>query len=179
MAFLLAQIIGIMATVVEIVIMQFKNIKYILTGQCLSNFLIVIQYALLGGMSGAAVCVVATIQTLILYIYRKKEKHFPAALTILFLLLYLFSSLMTFKSPADILSCLAALLFAISVTQTESSKYRIIILINSILWIIYDINTKAFTMITTHAIAVVSVIIGMIRLDLKTHHNTQKSEEKQ
>lgn len=169
MAFLIAQVIGIVATLIEIAIMQFKNMKYVLIGQCISNLLVVIQYALLGGMSGAAVCIIATFQTLILYAYRKKEKDFPIIFTGVFLIAYLLSSIIVFKSFIDIIACIAAILFGISVIQTQSSKYRIIILINSILWIVYDINTAAYTMIITHGIAVVSVIIGMIRLDTKNN----------
>lgn len=165
MTFFVAQIIGVVTIPIEIASMQFKNMKYILTAQCLSNFLIVVQYALLGGLSGAAVCIVATVQTLTLYIYRKKEKPFPTVLTGVFLFAYLLSSIVIFRTANDILSCAAAILFGISVAQTQSAKYRVFILVNSILWIIYDINTAAYTMIITHGIAVVSVIVGMMRLD--------------
>lgn len=62
---------------------------------------------------------------------------------------------------------MAAVLFALSVVQTKAGKYRLIILVNSLLWIAYDIIISApVPMLVTHAIAVVSVIVGIIRLDL-------------
>ena len=67
---------------------------------------------------------------------------------------------------------LPGFLIGLSVVQSKSWKYRIIILANSLLWIVYDIIISApIPMVVTHGIAVVSVIVGMIRMDIKEWFN--------
>lgn len=159
--------ISLAALILEIVIYQFKEMKAIVIGQCVSNFLILLTYALSDGLSGAAVCAVATVHTLLIYLlYQKKSKDIPVWFALAFVVVYLVCSAFTYKGVIDIIPAAAAALFAVSVVQTKSWKYRIIILVNSLLWIAYDIIISApVPMMVTHSIAVVSVIVGMIRLD--------------
>jgi len=165
----LAFSISILALVLEIIIYQFKGIKEIVMGQCVSNFLILLTYVLNDGLSGAAVCALATIHTFFIYVlYQKREKKIPVWFVVSSVLAYLICSAFTYKNITDILPTAAAVLFALSVIQSKSWKYRIIILINSLFWIIYDVMISApIPMMVTHSIAVISVMIGMIRLDIK------------
>ena len=72
-----------------------------------------------------------------------------------------------YKTIIDIIPAIAAVLFAVSVVQSKSWKYRIIMFANSILWLLYDIIILApIPMLITHCTGVISVIVGIIRLDL-------------
>ena len=165
----LAFSISMAALVLEVVIYQFKEMKAIVIGQCISNFLILLTYALGDGLSGAAVCAVATVHTFMIYwLYQKKKKDISLWFVMCFVGIYIICSVFTFKVITDILPAAAAVLFALSVVQTKSCRYRMIILVNSILWIAYDIIISApVPMLVTHSIAVVSVIVGIIRIDIK------------
>lgn len=61
MIFYIAQAIGIITTICSVVVVQFKSIKKILLGQIISNLLVALNYMLLGGLSGAGVCILATV----------------------------------------------------------------------------------------------------------------------
>ena len=161
--------ISMAALILEIIIYQFKGMKAIVIGQCVSNLLILLTYALGDGLSGATMCAVATIHTFLIYwLYQKNNKKISGWFVIASIVVYLGCSVFTFKSLIDLIPTAAAVLFALSVVQSKSWKYRIIILVNSILWISYDIIISApIPMVITHGIAVVSVIIGMIRMDIK------------
>jgi hypothetical protein len=162
-----------MALILEIAIYQFKGMKAIVIGQCVSNFLILLTYILGDGLSGAAVCAVATIHTLLIYLlYQKNDKEISTCFVVSFIVVYLLCSVFTYKGLIDVIPAMAAVLFALSVVQSKSWKYRIIILANSLLWIVYDIIISApIPMVVTHGIAVVSVIVGMIRMDIKEWFN--------
>ena len=161
--------ISMVALILEIVIYQFKGMKAIVIGQCVSNFLILLTYALGDGLSGAAVCAVATIHTFLIYwLYQKNNKEISGWFVASFIVAYLVCSAFTYKDLIDLIPAMAAVLFALSVVQSKSWKYRIIILVNSLLWIAYDIIISApVPMLITHGIAVVSVIVGMLRMDIK------------
>ena len=53
MKFILAQTVGVLTAVSSLVFVQFKEPKYILLGQFLSNGLSAVSYGLLGSLSGA------------------------------------------------------------------------------------------------------------------------------
>lgn len=179
MIFYIAQFIGLLTTVCSVVAVQFKSIRNILIGEIFANLLVALNYALLGGLSGAGVCILATAQTIWIYFYNKKKKEFPLPINICFMLSYAAVSFLSFNGIPSILSCIAALLYAMSVTRSESGSYRIFMLLNSIVWIVYDIYTHAYTTILTHGFLVLSILIAMIRLDhisqTKKQVNTDKN----
>ena len=165
--FFLAQVIGVLVTVTSIVSVQFKNLRYILIGSVLSNLLVSLNYALLGGLSGAGVCILATVQTFWIYLYNRKEASFPLPLNLGFMAGYTIVSALSFNGVPSVLSCLAAYLYALAVAQSDSKMYRVFMLLNSFLWIAYDIYTRAYTTIFTHGFLVVSILLAMYRLDRK------------
>lgn len=165
--FIMAQIVGIFATVCSLVIVQFKNIRHILIGEIAANLLVSINYAMLGGISGAGVCMLAIAQTVWIYFYTKKDRTFPIPATIICILGYTAISIFSYGGWISIISWLAAIAYALSVVQTQSSKYRIYMLINSALWVAYDIFTGAYTTIITHGFLIVSILAAMIRMDRK------------
>ena len=169
MIFYIAQAIGIITTICSVVVVQFKSIKKILLGQIISNLLVALNYMLLGGLSGAGVCILATVQTIWIYFYNKKDKKFPLAFNIGFMVGYTAITFFSFVGIASILSCIAALLYAMSVTQEDSKYYRVYMLLNSFIWIAYDVYTCAYTTILTHAFIVISIVLAMIRLDRKAN----------
>ena len=172
MTFYIAQLVGILTAVCAVVAVQFKSIKNILIGEIIANLLVALNYILLGGLSGAGVCVLATAQTIWIYFLGRKEKKFPLPLNICFMIGYIIVSLLSFNGFPSILSAIAALLYAMSVTQEESKAYRVYMLLNSLVWIVYDVYTHAYTTILTHGFLVISIIIAMVRLDRKQNDKT-------
>lgn len=84
-------------------------------------------------------------------------------LTAIFIVAYIVASLAVYRRSADILSGIAAVTFALAVAQSKAVDYRVLMSINSLLWIIYDLVIGAFTMIITHGLLLGSLIIAMIR----------------
>lgn len=168
--------ISMVALILEIVIYQFKGMSAIVIGQCISNFLIFITLVLGDGLSGAAVCIIATIQTFLVYwVYQRKKKDISVWFTAIFIVCYIMASIVTFKEFVDVFPIFAAILFAISVVQTKSGKYRLIILANSLIWLMYNVLIGSpVPPIATYVIAVASVMLGIIRIDIKKNHMRPK-----
>ena len=165
---LIAELISIGVGILAIASMQFKSMTLILLFQIGCNTLISLTYALKDAMSGAGICLIAVVQTVLVFFFQKKNKTFPIYLTGIFVVLYIACSAMTAQGWVDIFSAAAAICYALSVVQTKPSVYRIFMLGNALLWTAYDITAKAtIILILTHSLLALSGLIAMVRLDRK------------
>ncbi len=160
----LAYIIGIFTTVFAVASMQFKNMKYVLVCQLICNSLLTMQYVIEGRVSVSGVVVLAVIQTIVRFFFDKKRKPFPVWLTCVFIVLFTVVSVLMMESYYDLITCAAVWFFAICIVQKRSSVARICSFVNTTLWLIYDILC-APSAIFTHAVILVFIAFGIIRLD--------------
>lgn len=167
MEFVFSQICGFVVFIFAVVSLQLKNIKGALICQLLCNGLGAISYILLDGISGCGVFLVAALQSLVYFIFRAKDKKAPLFVAIAFILAFITCSVLTYKTPVDLIAGVAALTCALALVQEKAFVYRIFILANGIIWILYDLNVGAYTMVITHAATSLSAGIGIVRLDLK------------
>ena len=167
MEFIFSQICGFIVFIAAIFSMQMKNIKSALVCQLICNGLGAVTYILLDGLSGCGIYLVAVSQSVVYFIFRVKNKKAPMAVAIAFLFAYLFCSILTYKSPIDLISAAAALTCALSLAQEKASIYRLFMLANGFIWVVYDLNVCAYTMIISHVATALSAGIGIVRFDLK------------
>lgn len=167
LSFIMAQVFGLLTALVSIYTVQLKDMKPILLLNVLCNVLSVVTFYFAGGMSGAWVCLIAIIQSLWIYDYTRQGRSFPVWLNYIFIALYSGAILFTMKYAYDLLPGLAAIMYALGAVQKDSGKYRLFILVNSLSWIVFDLFTGAYTMIITHGLILVSILVAMIRLDRK------------
>lgn len=167
MNFLIAQWLGILTTVIALVGVQFKNINHILTSQILTNLLSAFVFGLLGGFSGAWICVVAILQTVTMFCFNKHpdsgSKKYRSILAAAFCLVYVLGTAYFYKGWGDLVSGTCAVLFALAVVQENSDKFRGLFLVNGLLWMVYDLTTGAYTNLLTHGLSVGSTIVAMVR----------------
>lgn len=167
--FIIGQIISTIGLIISVVIAQFKEVKHILLGDIIANLIVALSYVFLGGMSGAWICIVAAVQVFIIYQANKKDisQTRRNQLTLLFAIAYVIGTIVVYKGWADVVSCACAMLYVLAIIQTKSSKYRVFMVLNSLLWMIYDITTLAYVNMITHGMMLVSLGIAIVRLDLK------------
>ena len=123
-------------------------------------------------MSGCGIYIVALVQSIVFYVFRRKEKDAaPMWLVFVFVAAFLGCSVATYQKPEDIFSAVAALTCALSIAQKKPSGYRIFMLLNGIIWMIYDVSVSAYTMILSHIVTTLSAVVGIIRLDIKKKNN--------
>lgn len=163
--FIASQVAGALLFIIAVLSQQFKSMKPILVSQCVTNGLVALSMAFVGGLSGASTCFAAIAHTLYIYFYRSKDKEPPLASTIVALIVYLVLAAVAFKRPIDTLTFLTAITYALSIVQKRPSIYRIIIFINSALWGIYNIGIGAYSASLTYVFMIISIIIAVIRHD--------------
>ncbi|MBQ9806886.1 MAG: YgjV family protein [Clostridia bacterium] len=170
----ISHIISICNAVIAVLVMQLKSMKTILVGHITVNLIGAISFFLLGGYSGASICVIAIIQCVVMFVYNKKDikPHLPVIG--LFVLAYIACSVIYYQSPVDILAALAALFFAISVTRTRPSVARLWNALNPVTWMAYDICIGGYGSFVMHVVIFISIAIAILRLDIIPKYKAKK-----
>jgi hypothetical protein len=73
---------------------------------------------------------------------------------------------------------MAAVIFAIGMTQKKASAARLWYVANPLFWIVYDLFSMAYGNIITHSLIFISTLIGIIRLDLPVYRAKKKAQAK-
>ena len=144
-----------------------KNLKTILLLTFSSNVLLATSYLLTGAFNGAATCYIGAVQTIINYFLSRKNKPIPTWLIAVYAAAFLVVNILVFSSMTDIIALLAAMAFILGISQKSGKKYRLWTLVNTLLWIAYDLICLAFGPLSTHVIFLGTVIAGMVMHDRK------------
>ena len=171
MSFIIGQIFSVLSLAISIVSVQFKKVTHVLLGGMSSNMATALSYAFLGGLSGAWICIVGAVQTLIIYLANRYdlEKKKRTILTVLFAVAYIVGTVIVYQGWDDIIACTCAMLYIMAIVQTDTANYRKFLAANSCLWIVYDVAVMAYVNIITHGMMLCSLVIAMIRLDKNKH----------
>lgn len=167
--YLLAQIFGVLSTIAAIICVQARTSGGVLLGQILANGFSGLSYGLLGSLSGVWVCVLASVHSVLISLIRKRNensrKKLIAVVSVIFAAFYVVGSAVTFTHWPDVISCVCALLFVLTIAQEDASKMRNVMLVSMSLWILFDISVGAYTNIITHASTIVSIVTAKMKLD--------------
>ena len=88
-------------------------------------------------------------------------------MSVVFSIAYIVGSVLTYTQWPDIISCICALLFVLTIAQENASGMRNVMLVSMSLWIIFDISVGAYTNIITHGSTILSILTAKARLDKK------------
>ena len=132
--------------------------KLILLLVFLCNALIAASYFLTGAFNGAVSCSVGAAMSIINYFFEKKNKPIPMWLIAVYAVAFV---------AVHLFALLGALTLVVGLCQKSGRKYRFWSLVNTVLWITYDIITLSFGPLSTHAILLVTILAGMVMHDRK------------
>ena len=149
-----AQILSIIAMTIALLSFQQKTQKRIVLFQFCSSFLFAVHFLLLGAITGALLNFMAAGRALI---YSKRDQKWAASP----FWILLFSIL-----PFGIYGASFAF-FGISFRMKQAAQVRLFSLISSPLWLIYNIFNFSIGGILTESFSLISILIGILRLDLK------------
>ena len=137
----------------------------------LANLFSAINFLLLFGYSGAIICIFAIIQTVINNFFERKEEKVPKYVVGIYIIISIICGLITYKKLIDILPVICSILYTMSILQSKEKNIRKLSLINILLWIVYDIISKAYTAAISDISMTISILIGMYRYDYRKELN--------
>lgn len=169
--------LSLVATVLGLIEPFGKKMKTVLIFNLLGNVLVGISYFLVAGYSGGFICAVAVVELIINYTFTSKDKKIPVWIIVLNACLFIAVNLITFTYWYDLFALLASLLFVLSIAQSTAKFYRVLYILNSLVWIAYDILAGAYGNLFTHVVLFIAILIAIVIRDVKKDKtNTTKGE---
>lgn len=161
MNLLLAQVFAFLSSLCLLISFWQKKRSKILFFQILDSTFDIIQYSLLGAYTGSLISLLGATRA---YTFSKTNNKF---FLLLFLLLYIIASLITFNRVISFIPLIAALVYTIVTWNKKEKNIRLFSILVFILWFIYDILVKAYVSSITDIVLVVSNSIAFYKLDFK------------
>ncbi|MBO4940970.1 MAG: YgjV family protein [Clostridia bacterium] len=147
-----------------------KDMKKILFFVFCGNFLVATSYLIGGnGINGAAACYIGSLQTIINYFFDSKNKPLPTWLIVIYAIAIIALNIAVAGGITwlGLLVIVASLTFILCIGQKNGAKYRFWTIVNMVLWCTYDILSKSFGALITHAVLLLFTVIGMFVNDIK------------
>ena len=161
------QIIGILAVITFLLSYQQKKRRNIILCNVLSRALYILQYLLLGAISGAVLDILGAVSSVIA---EKKEHPFiKKHIKIVFLSInaVIITAGLTIclinKNPLDLLPVAGVLLHTGAFWITNEKIIRRISLLGSPFWLVYNVASRAYGSAIGDALTIGSIIIAMIK----------------
>ena len=162
---LIAQILGLLGTIVIVIGMQQKQYKHIAMCKIGNEFLSGVHYLLLGGYTGMVANFVSCL-TNGCYYFRVKQGKSTLPFAIAFSVLFVIIGLLSWHGPISIFVILAKLCSSVSLGVKEPKLVRLINLLYNPFWLVYDIYVGSIAGVITDVMIISSTAIAIARLDI-------------
>ncbi len=168
---IVAEIIGIIGIICSILSFQCEQRKKVMLFQVMASLMFTTQLFLVGAFTGACLDLINFARSLFFSIDKKwaKSKWWLAA----FMLILIGAGIATWKDAYSILPIIGSLLSTVALWMKTSKNIRLISLFSGPCWLIYNIVNGAYSAAINELIAMTSIVIGMLRYDVKKSVKTK------
>lgn len=163
MLFILAQICGIIALILTVVSVQFKEKEKIMISMVLANIVVAIQYFLLNALTGAVISIINTIRCLIFYYYKKKDMKPSLIVLIIFEIIAVISGIITWQDMWSLIPIVVTVIYTYGLWQDNVKIIRISTGVVGAGWAIYNVVVKAYVGALQETAQLISAIIALYR----------------
>ena len=161
--FIIAQIIGFLASGFAIGAYQSKHRKNIIAMQTFSNSFWIIHYFMLGSISAVVANAIGAVRNVI-YGFRGKYKFADSKITpTIFILVFLAMGIVTYDSIIDIIPTLAMIIASIAFFIKDERIIRLMSLSLSILWFVFSIFSASVAGAVSEGLTMGSILIAIFR----------------
>ena len=181
---IVAQVISIIAMFFNIISYQQKSHARIMACQMVGCLLFGTSYFMLGATIGGILNAVGIMRSVV-FIFREKFHADKPVWLAVFIGLYITSYVLVFtvfgkefgifNAISELLPVIAMTALTIAFRLTDARAIRMFGLVASPCWLAYNIISMSIGAIICEALSLVSIIIGMIRLDKVEKSDTEKS----
>ena len=173
---ILGQILGFVGAFFNILSYQFKSHRNIVLCQLAGSSFFAVSYLLLGTYTGGLLNGVGILRCIV-YSNKDKFRANHAGWLVFFIGLYLTMytlSFTVFGTPFDLSHALLEILPVLGMTSshvalrmTEGRHIRMLAFLASPMWLVYNIITVSMGAILCEVFVLISVVIGVVRHDIK------------
>ena len=170
---IIVQLIGALGIVANIISFQCKKHNSILFFKTLNEFIFAIQYFLLDAYVGMSMNLVGCVRNIV-FTKQVRQNKKTTITTIIFGIMFLIFGFLTWQGKKSILIIIAKVLSTIAYGNKNTTVVRIIMFITCTSWLIYNCCVFSVAGVLCEAFTLVSLIIGVIRLDIMPYLSKNK-----
>ena len=167
--FIVAQGLGLIGLIVNVVSIQFKKKKYIVLGKSVFNICYGIQYLLLGSLTAFLTSIIAVIRNL-LFISKKVAEKKSKIVLLIFLIIPVVVGIFTCENIIGVVPVINTMAQAYLMWQDDTKRLRKGLIIVYIMWLFYNIYIMAYMAFITTIFNIISTSIAMYRYDFNQKH---------
>lgn len=166
MNFWVIQALGLLGSLIVLASVQFNNRKIILLAQAAACALWLVHYGALGAITAAATNIISFARSAVFY---NNDKPWAKSRVWLYLFLILLTanSLLTWDGWKSLLPGAAMCLTTLALWTKDMRRTRFLYLVNSPLWLTYNLLTGSYSCALIEAIALCSYIAAVWRFDVR------------
>ncbi|MBQ9011951.1 MAG: excinuclease ABC subunit UvrC [Bacilli bacterium] len=168
----MAHALGFVYTLFLILANFRKKFSQILIFQTISFFFKGLHYLLLGGLSGFWSSNISMVRNLI-FSKTKNNKFF----LFLFIFVYVVFGILSYNDFCSILPLFASVFYTVIISFKKPKYLRSGMIINCLLWLIYNIYILSIAGIITQFLVIVMTFISIIKLDKRLYLNYNSGSE--
>ena len=142
--FIIAQVLGIVATLIMCVSYSAKNKKSFLFIGLLGDIVYGITFFFVGSLSAGLIALVSCVQVLFIHHYDKKDKKTPRIIALAFILSFILLGLFTMQSYWDIIPILTYIWFTIVLDKKDVNSIKYLYILPNLVLTIYDFVVMAY-----------------------------------
>ncbi len=161
---LIADILGILVFVFSLISCQMKRKQHMMLISAAANLISGMSFLFLSQRISSAVMLnfTAVAQCLSSSFHAYKDAEISKTEKVVFLVLYTICGATAFKVPLDLMPITGSLVFMISAFQKSEQRIRYYMLVNALIWIIYDIIVGS-TAVFSQIFSLISLLISLYR----------------
>lgn len=147
-----------------------KKMKRILLLLFSGNILLATSYLLGGkGIVGAATSYLGSLMTIINFFFESKNRSIPRWLTVIYLVSLISVNIIVSGGVTGLglIVIAASVAFVMCIGQKSGKKYRFWVLVNLMLWCMYDIFSGSYSVLITHLSQALFAVAGVLIRDRK------------
>ena len=161
-----AQIVGMVALLINVLSYQFNERKKILTMQFFSGAFFTLHYFLLGAYAGAVSNLLSVLRAFCFTQRGKREWASHAALPIAFVVISAVSTIFTYQNLLSIVPAIAFTFNSVALWSNRPRTTRIFTIPNNTLFLIYNVANASYSGIISDTFVLVSLLIAFVRFDI-------------
>jgi len=161
-----AQIVGIAGIVFSLLSFQFKERNKVMIFQMTASALFCIQLFMVGAFTGGFIDSISFLRTLIFANNNKKWASSNIWLYV-FITAMIVTGVITWQNGWSILPIIGSVLSTVALWMKQAKHIRFISMFVGPCWLVYNIINGAYTGALNEVLAMTSIIIGIIRNDIK------------
>ena len=167
---IIGNFIALFAASLSIIIGFIKNKKDILSIQTLQYLVYTISNIILGGFTGAITDLISIVRNILSY----KEKLTKRIITLIIIISIILTLMFNNLGLIGLFPLFGNIIYILFINTTDEFKFKILILITMLFWLVYDITIKSYTSAVFDLVSIMACLISAFHM-----YTTNKKEKQQ